>query len=293
MTSDYNLHPNLVRLKRDVGALALPRHPLTSAARLAEAETFVAVQLEEAGLRVERQLFEWKGRQFCNVVGILEGIDAALPIVILGAHFDSVSNSPGADDNASGVAALLELARLLAPHRFGATVHFVGFNLEEPQGWVPPTYRIGSRAYVSWLKKRRTIVRGAFVLEMVGFTGPSQVIPAAVQLVKRVPREGTFLAAVGNGRSQALLGAMERASKDVIPLITLTVPFNGYLLPDTRRSDNARFWDAGWAALMVTDTADLRNPHYHRPTDTPETLDYTFLGKVVEAVAKAAADIAA
>ncbi len=293
MTSPRDIRPDLARLERDVRRLAVPRHALAAPAALADAEGFVAAQLDAAGLRVERQPFGWKGREFQNVVGILDGVDPARPIVVVGAHFDSVASSPGADDNASGVAAMLELARLLAPRRFDATVHFVGFNLEEVQDWVPPTYRIGSRAYVAGLRERNAAVAGAFVLEMVGFTGPRQHVPAAVRLVKRVPKEGTFLAAVGDGNSRALLAAMERAAKEVLPLLTLTVPLKGYLLPDTRRSDNARFWDAGWPAIMVTDTANLRNPHYHRPSDTPETLDYPFLGKVVEVVGRAVSEVAA
>lgn len=285
--------PDLFRIERDVRRLAIPRHLLAAPAALAESEDLVALELAAAGLRVERQRFGWNGRELHNVVGILDGADPARPIVVVGAHFDSVPNSPGADDNASGMAAVLEVARLVAGRRHAATIHFVGFNLEEVQKSLPPIYRIGSRAYVAWLKERNVAVAGAFVLEMVGFTGPQQDVPAAVRLVKRVPKEGTFLAAVGDGHSGVLLAAMERAAKDVVPLVTLKVPLKGYLVPDTRRSDNARFWDAGWPALMVTDTADLRNPHYHKPTDTPETLDYPFLGKVVEAVAEAVTEVAA
>ncbi len=283
------------RLERDVRRLAVPRHPVASRAALKDAETFVAVELGAAGLRVERQLFDWKGREFHNVVGTLDGTDPhpGRPLLVVGAHFDSVASSPGADDNASGVAGVLEIARLLARGpRLGATVQCVGFNLEEIQEMVPPRYRIGSRAYVAWLRERGFDVAGAFVLEMIGFTGPEQRVPAAVRLVKRVPTEGRFLAAVGDGSSEVLLAAMERAAKGVIELVTLSVPLKGFLVPDTRRSDNARFWDAGWPALMVTDTADLRNPHYHKASDTPETLDYEFMAKTVETVATAVAELA-
>jgi hypothetical protein len=168
----------------------------------------------------------------------------------------------------------------------------VGFNLEEVQELVPPRFRIGSRAYVAWLRERGARIAGAFVLEMLGYTGPRQRVPTAVALVKRVPRTGTFLAAVGDGNSEVLLAAMERAAKDRLPLVSLAVPLKGYLVPDTRRSDNARFWDVGWPAVMVTDTADLRNPHYHRPSDTPETLDYAFLARATEVVAHAVVELA-
>ncbi len=272
--------------------LAVPRHPANGMDALRAAEDFVALELSAAGLRIERHLFTWDDREFHNVVGTLDGSDPARPWVIVGAHFDSTPSTPGADDNASGVAALLEIARLLGRTRTVATVQLVGFNLEEVYHLWPPVFRIGSRAYVRLLKERGVRVAGAFVLEMVGFTGPRQVVPAAVRLVKRIPREGTFLAAVGDGKSRLLLRAMERAAQGVMPLVTLAVPLRGWLVPDTRRSDNARFWDAGYPALMVTDTADLRNPHYHRASDTPETLDFGFVADTVTVVARAAADLA-
>jgi Zn-dependent M28 family amino/carboxypeptidase len=284
--------PDRARLERDVRRLAVPRHPLTTAEALRGAEDFVALELDAAGLRVERHLFSWDGREFHNVVGTLDGADPARPWVIVGAHFDSTPTTPGADDNASGVAALLEIARILGRVRPAATVQLVGFNLEEVYNLWPPVYRIGSLAYARWLKERGVRVAGALVLEMVGFTGPRQYVPAAVRLVKRVPREGTFLAAVGDGRSRHLLRAMERAAHGVMPIVTLAVPLKGWLVPDTRRSDNARFWDAGYPALMVTDTADLRNPHYHRASDTPETLDYGFLADTVTVMTRAVAELA-
>jgi len=211
---------------------------------------------------------------------------------VVGAHFDSTPHTPGADDNASGVAAMLEVARLLKDATPAATIHFVGFNLEEIQQRLPPMYRVGSKAYVRWLTAQVAKVDGAFVLEMVGFTGAKQRVPAAVRLVKQVPDVGNFLAAVGDANSAHLLLAMERAAKGVVPLVSLGVPLKGYAVPDTRRSDNARFWDVDYPALMVTDTADLRNPHYHKATDTPDTLDYAFMGSVAQTVAKAVAELA-
>lgn len=284
--------PDRTRLERDVRRLAVPRHAVEAPEALLAAEQFIAAEFEAAGLEVTRQQFLWRDEEFANVVGTMPGADPARPWVVVGAHFDSVAGSPGADDNASGVAAMLEIARLLSGRSFAATIQFVGFNLEEIQRWVPPSYRIGSRAYVSWLKNRVARVAGAFVLEMVGFTGPSQSVPAAVRLVKRVPRTGHFLAAIGDASSLHLLEAMERSAHGVIELVTLDVPLKGFVVPDTRRSDNARFWDVGWPALMVTDTAELRNPNYHRMSDTPDSLDYGFMGGVVRAVAGAVAETA-
>jgi len=291
------------RLLADVERLAVPRHPGTSPDALRAAEDHVAGELGAAGLRVERQLFTWGAREFHNVLGTLDGTDPARPWVVVGAHFDSVARSPGADDNASGVAALLEAARLLAPARPAATVQFVGFNLEEIQnpfgalrlgGEVHAigSFRIGSRAYAHWLRARGQAIAGALVLEMLGFTGPRQRVPAAVRLLAKVPKVGDFLAAVGDAGSRHLLAAFERAASGVIPVVPLTVPLRGWVAPDVRRSDNARFWDAGYPALLLTDTAELRNPHYHRRSDTPETLDYGFLAAATEAVVRTVREMA-
>ena len=155
-----------------------------------------------------------------------------------------------------------------------------------------PLCRIGSRAYARSLRSRGQALAGALVLEMLGFTGPHQVVPAAVQLVKKMPKVGDFLAAVGAAASGALLETFARAAEGVVPVVTLTVPLKGWLVPDTRRSDNARFWDEGYPALMVTDTANLRNPHYHRASDTPETLDYEFLERATMVVLETVRKIA-
>jgi Zn-dependent M28 family amino/carboxypeptidase len=185
---------------------------------------------------------------------------------------------------------MLEVARLLRDWTPPSTVQFVGFNLEEPQPSLAS--RLGSRAYARKLALDGVRLKGALVLEMVGYTGPQRWVPFSVRLVRRVPREGRFLAVVGDGRSRHLVRVFKRAAQDVLPLISLSVPLKGWLLPYSRMSDNARFWDEGFPAVMVTDTAFLRNPHYHRPTDTPETLDYAYMGRVVTTVARAVMELA-
>jgi aminopeptidase YwaD len=284
--------PDPGRLGADVRALAGPRHPRSAPRALADAEAFVALELGAAGLRVERQLFEWQGVEYHNVVATRDGADPARPWVVVGAHFDTRPHSPGADDNASGVAAMLEVARLLRGQALPATVQFVGFNLEELQR--PPfAYALGSRAYARALRRRGQAVAGALVLEMLAFTARRQAAPAVLRLTRRVPRVGNFLAAVGDWRSRRLLAAFERAAAPHLPVFALAVPWRGWPLPDTRRSDNARFWDEGLPSLLVTDTADLRNPHYHRASDTPDTLDYDFLARATAAVAAATRALAA
>jgi len=273
-----------------VRRLAVVRHPDSAPDALRAAEDFIALELGAAGQRVERQLFTSNGREFHNVIGTVDGTDAARPLVVVGAHFDSAPHTPGADDNASAVAAMLEVARLLRGLRPAASIEFVGYNLEELQHGLGS--RLGSRHHARQLRTAWRRVAGALVLEMVGFTGPQRYIPYTVRLVKRIPKDGTFVAAVGDGRSRALLKAFRRGAEGVVPLVDLAVPFKGWALPYSRMSDNARYWDEGIPSLMVTDTAFLRNPHYHRATDTPDTLDYGFMGKVVTAVARTVAELA-
>lgn len=283
--------PAIPRLEADVRALSVVRHRLAAPAALQAAEDHVALELGAAGLRVERQLFEWHGMEFRNVVATREGTDPSRPLVVVGAHFDSRPRTPGADDNASGVAAMLEVARRLDGETLGASIEFVGFNLEELQR-LPLQFAIGSRAYARWLRRRGARVAGALNLEMLGYTGPDQALPVGVRLVKKVPRTGNFIAAVGDWGSRDLLAAFERAAAPHLPVVGLAVPLRGWVVPDVRRSDNASFWDEGYPSLMVTDTADLRNPHYHRPSDTPETLDFDFLARATAAVTAATAALA-
>ena len=282
--------PDPARLERLVRRIAGPRHPSNSPGALDAVEALLGLELASAGLRVERHLFAHGGREFHNVLGTRDGTDPARPWVLVGAHFDSTPHTPGADDNASAVAAMLEVAHLLRAWTPTATVQFVGFNLEEVQH--PLGSRLGSRAYARKLAREGSRVAGALVLEMVGFTGPQRWVPWSVRLVRRVPREGTFLAVVGDGRSRHLVRAFDRAADGVLPLVPLAVPLKGWLLPYSRMSDNARFWDEGMPAVMITDTAFLRNPHYHRATDTPETLDFGFMGRVVTTVARAVMELA-
>jgi Zn-dependent M28 family amino/carboxypeptidase len=277
------------RLQAHVAALEGPRHRLAAPAALAGAADYVAARLADAGLPVEDRPVEFGGTMFRNVVATRVGTDPERPRVLVGAHYDTVPGTPGADDNASGVAALLEAARLLAGDSLGATVEFAAFALEEPQGL---DYGVGSRVFAREARRLGVPYAGALVLEMVGYTDPrpaAQSIPVLLRW-KKLPRTGTFLAAAADGRSGGLLRDFSRAARDVVPeleLVTVRVPLRGWLVPQTRLSDNRSFWDAGYPALMLTDTAFLRNPHYHQASDRLETLDFDFMARVTDAVVAA------
>lgn len=230
--------------------------------------------------------FTFRARTYHNVLGVLQGRDARRPHLLLGAHFDSTADTPGADDNASGVAVLLECARQVARDQPSGCIEFVGFDLEELQT-ITGRYRVGSRAMARDKRSRGERLTGALILEMVGYRDSApgaQTVPPLLGI--DVPRTGDFLAAVGDARSGALLEgyvAGARVAAPDLPLIPYRTCWRGWRLPLTRLSDNASFWDARYPALMITDTAFLRNPHYHRGSDTAATLDYEFMAMVTEA----------
>ncbi len=280
------------RIREDVEALSGERNPESSPEALEAALARAEASLRAVGLEPHRHRFHHRGRPHENVVALQPGRERAAPRVLVGAHVDTVRGTPGADDNASGVAGMLEAARLLRGVELEAPVEWVVFNLEERQpGLRGPYYRVGSRRLAADRRRQGTRYRGALVLEMIGYrtTEPgSQRIPLPIRWMG-LPRTGDYLAAVGDTRSRALLAAFREARDAVapdLPLVTFHSPLRGWLVAATRRSDNASFWSNGYPALMLTDTADLRNPHYHRPGDRPDTLDYAFAARVTDAVAE-------
>jgi hypothetical protein len=278
------------RLRRQVAALEGIRHPQAAPERHRAARDYVAAELRTLGLAVEFAPFRFRGATYHNVLGTLPGRDARRPRLLVGAHFDSTAHTPGADDNASGVAAVLECARLIATRRPLAGVEFVGFDLEELQT-ITGRYRVGSQALAHDKRARGEPLAGALILEMVGYCDPApgaQTVPPFLGI--DVPRTGDFLAAVGDARSRDLLDrfvAGARAAAPDLALVPYRTRWRGWRLPLTRLSDNASFWDARYPSLMLTDTAFLRNPHYHQTSDTAATLDYDFMAMVTEATAGA------
>lgn len=212
-----------------------------------------------------------------------------LPPLLIGAHYDTVSGSPGADDNASGLIVLLEVASRLRAQPLSRPVWLVAFCLEEED-------RLGSQAFASRLKAEDRELSGAIILECVGFArneAGTQQAPPAVPLT--VPSQGDFLAIVGNEASRSLVTQLEQEAQGhaaQLKTLSLVVPGRGEAMPHTRRSDHASFWDAGYPGVMLTDTANFRNPHYHRDTDTLDTLNLKFLSDVVTTVTATAIQIA-
>lgn len=271
-------------LRSHVARLAAAPRPSGSAAHR-QAADYIQTRLQQAGFAVERQAFPGGVNLLTRPAPDGDG----LPLLVIAAHYDSVPGSPGADDNASAVAALLELAawagpRLAAARGLKARLLLAAYDQEE--GGL-----LGSAHHSRQLSSP---LLGMISLEMLGYTdarpGGQQLPP---HLKGLYPDVGDFIGVVGNEASRRLAEGFTAGLKRVpgLPVQSLVVPGDGSALPVTRLSDHASFWDRGLPALMLTDTSFFRNPHYHQATDTPETLDGPFLAKVAEGVRLAVWDL--
>jgi aminopeptidase YwaD len=270
------------RFTADLRYLARERHPDFSPTALRDTAYYLTQRFSALGYAVSSHQFPRAGTTYENVIATRSHDSAPTRApLILAAHYDTVAGSPGADDNASALAVLLDVARQLDGRRLFRPVQFIAFCLEEEN-------LLGSRAYAAHLKASALTIQGAIVLECVGYArheAGTQTIPPGVPVP--VPTTGNFLAVIGNQGSRLLTGAVEKAMKVHLPIVPLMVPGDGEALPDTRRSDHTAFWEEGFPAVMLTDTANFRNPHYHRPSDTIETLDLDFMAAVADGVTAA------
>lgn len=280
---DLNVDADI--LTRHVEALS---EPAVSPAQKARARQYIMAQLTQYGLTPIEQAYEPDGAAAgINIVSEIVGSDPTAGSIVLGAHYDTEVGSPGADDNGSGVATLLEAARIFSEQTAqleagGArpvprNLKLVFFDQEErqPDG----SGLLGSLAFT---KSDRNIndVKGAVILDMVGYacrTPGCQTYPPQLP-VSNVPDTGDFLAVIGLQTHTNLLGAFTLSAQTNWPMvITLPIPNPVLkLFPDLLRSDHAPFWDKGIPAVFVSDTANFRNPNYHTPQDTPDTLDTEF-----------------
>lgn len=257
---------------------------------LAKTQHYVTSAFEAAGLPVEMEPFRYDDLSVANVIARVEPEGRPNRRYVLGAHSDSVSGTVGADDNASAVAVLLETARQLAVlarrHQLNVSVTCVAFALEEPP--VFSTRHQASKVHAEGMRRRGETIDGMLCLEMVGYTCREkgcQHYPFPLNFMG-YPKQGDFIGIVGDFASRGLTRSLVRAFKQnpALPAIPLTVPLSGWLMPSVRLSDHASFWDEGYRAVMITDSAFFRNPHYHLPSDTAETLDYTFMAELTRSL---------
>lgn len=264
-----NLHDDVFTLARDIG-----ERNTTKPRAYADAAAFIEKSLPAA----VRQTFEGG----VNIESEVRGSDE---IVVVGAHYDSVIGSPGADDNATGVAAVLELARRIRSAK--RTMRFVAFANEEPPHFGTPT--MGSWQYARRCRERGEKVVAMLSLETIGYFSDapkSQTYPSRLELI--YPSTANFIAFVSNIKSRRLLRRCVKSFKD-FPVESGSLP---RVIPGVGWSDQWAFWEFGYRAVMVTDTAPFRNPHYHAASDKPETIDFARLGQVVDGLTGVIEDLA-
>jgi hypothetical protein len=253
-------------------SVELGKRSIYHPAHLKAAEDYVFRSFLAMGYEPRRQTYCYMREQVSNII---VGEEKPAGFYLLGAHYDTVPGTPGADDNASGVAVLLEVARLARHLALPRPWAFVGFTCEEPPAFFTPY--MGSRVYAKRARQQRHQILGMLCLEMVGYYSQnpnSQALPLTLRLMG-YPTTGNFIGLVSNRRSRPLMERLESAIKGGcrLPVVTLAVPLGGHLLPDVRLSDHANFWDENYPAIMLTDTAFMRNTHYHGPGDVMEHLD--------------------
>jgi Zn-dependent M28 family amino/carboxypeptidase len=247
--------------------------------RLALAERYIQESLTSLGYMPHRQRYEAMGIPVENLEVELPGTSTPEQIVIVGAHYDSVRGCPGANDNASGVAALLELARMFQAHSFSRTVRLVAFVNEEPPFCF--TAEMGSDRYAARSQARAERIVAMLSLETIGYYSTlkgSQRYPMPFDLL--YPSTGDFVAFVGNLRSRKLVRRTVDAFRRATRFPSEGVAAPGFL-PGIFWSDQWSFWRRGYRAVMVTDTAPFRYPAYHTEEDTPEKVDCDRLARVV------------
>jgi Zn-dependent M28 family amino/carboxypeptidase len=251
---------------------------------LVQTADYVEAEWRKLGYDPQRQAYDVAATTCWNVEAEIRGSAQPADIVIVGAHYDSCVGTPGANDNATGVAAVLALARRFVRHPARGTLRFVAFVNEEPPYF--QTAHMGSWVYAQRCRQRGEPVRAMLSLETIGYYSDapdSQKYPWPLALL--YPSTGNFIGFVGNSHSADLVRRVVGDFRQAEPF-----PAEGAVLPElvpgVDFSDHWSFWQAGFPALMVTDTALFRYPHYHEPTDTPDKVDYERLARVVRGLEK-------
>ena len=293
---------SISRIEHDIQLLASsPRNSRENIEQHSNAVEWISREFESIGLRTAQQDFDIPqqspARTGTNIVGDLNHANSTSTPILIGAHFDTVPGSPGADDNASGVAAMLECARVLADSASQRRLTFVAFDAEEMQ---PPSEGLhGSTAYVERLLAESR-PSAAIIFESIGFSSSTikQRLPGSFRILfrkafralKRQNFESNSLLILSKDEGRNMSKQLEVSASDPdidLAILPLEVPWWMPEVRNLRRSDHAPFWIAGIPAVMISDTANFRNPHYHQPTDTPGTVDVELVAKATRTVLNA------
>ncbi|MDZ7961244.1 MAG: M20/M25/M40 family metallo-hydrolase [Aulosira sp. DedQUE10] len=273
------------KLLSHIQKLNFPRNTIAARSRT---RIYITTELRKLGWTPKLEKFS----EGVNIFAERQGTKKAAGAILVAAHYDTVAFSPGADDNASGVAVMLEVARLLGSRPTPRTLQLAFFDQEEAG-------LLGSKAFVSKAARLQNL-RGVIVMDMVGYacyTAGCQQYPTGLP-VTPPSDQGDFLAVVGDTEHLPLLNAFQnsqtnpptalnKGDSNLPAVLKLPIPLKGLLTPDTLRSDHAPFWYQGVGAVLVTDTANLRTPHYHQPSDVPANIERSFFTGAAQIVLNA------
>jgi len=280
------------RLKQNVQLLEGIRHRTTGATHLEAVRDSLLARFQQYDLETRIHQFPYNNYTGENIIGKKSSAVNDTRTYIVDGHYDTVDDSPGADDNASALAGILEIARVLAPLQLTSAVEFIGFDLEEQS-------LLGSEAFVPGGIQPDEKIAGVFNMDMIGYFSNqpfSQTLPQGFDIIfpdlyaELVANDfrANFIISTANTNSNSLLFLFDSMATQYVPDLlvgNISVPGNGTIIADSRRSDHAAFWDAGYKALHLSDGAETRNPYYHGPADTIGTLNFTFMHQITQAVA--------
>ena len=281
-----------VQLRTNLELIQGIRHRTDGVQQLLATQDLIRARFDEYGIRMREDTFAFgPAYDGINFIGSQDGCAQDDKAWLIGGHYDTVDESPGADDNGSAIAGMLEAARVLSQYQFEKRISFVAWDLEE-EGLV------GSSNFVSKPDSTFSSIEGYLNFEMIGYfsdqpntqtlpAGFDQLFPAQEQAIANDQFRGNFISNVGNTQnSTEFMNSFEAAANIYVPdlrVISLAAPGTGAIVPDLRRSDHTPFWLADIPALMITDGANFRNPNYHSERDVLDSLNFTFMSQVVQA----------
>lgn len=281
----HHLYTHVEHLSVTIGSRSIYEYD-----KIEDTKRYIVSCLKTFGYIPTLQNYDYEGKTFSNIIVSIPGVKYPDETVIIGAHYDTVYGTPGADDNASAVAVLLEVCRALKSISPGRTLKLIFFFLEEPP--VFRTEHMGSYVYAKEAKARNENIKAMICLEMVGYysdkkDGQTFPIPLMSMMFSTTPN---FIAVVGNLKSRNLVDKVKNSllKGSPIPVETLTsVSF----VPGVDLSDHRSFWKMGYPAVMITDTAFYRNPNYHTENDIIDTLDFNTMADLLKGLLRAAKDL--
>ncbi len=278
------------QLTSDVGTLAVKigRRNFDSYQNLVAAKDFLTTELEQAGYKVREQQYTVEAKTFSNLEVEIPGSSRADEILVIGGHYDSAVNAPGSNDNATGTASVLALAREFVGTKPLRTLRFVEFTNEEPPYF--QTKNMGSLVYAQAAKQHGDKIVGMFSLETLGyFSDKASTQQYPLPLSFFYPNQGNFIGFISDIDSRELLRNTIRSFR-----AQAKFPSEGVALPSSIQgvgwSDQWSFWQQGYQALMITDTAPFRDPHYHAAKDTVAKIDFEKLARVTIGISKVIRD---